>query len=146
GSPAREQAMPSCPIRSAWHLLLGASLWLMAGCAADRAAVNRTLLADRTPAAHTRDPEAGYQVRCPDRIAITVPGCPAWSGLRVVHADGRVVFDDGVSLLVDGLTPPEISRQLARLAHLSSRQIGVRVAEYHSQEVFLLSPGSEVQQ
>jgi protein involved in polysaccharide export with SLBB domain len=138
--------MPSCPISSTWHFLLGGSLWLVAGCAADRAEINRTLMADHTPAAHTRAPEAGYQVRCPDRLAITVPGCPGWSGPRMVHADGRVVFDDGTSLLVDGLTPPEISAQLARVTHLSSRQIVVRVVDYRSQELFLLSPGSEVQQ
>jgi protein involved in polysaccharide export with SLBB domain len=138
--------MRSRHIRWACPFLLGGAVLLPAGCQLGRAELNRTLLADRTPAAHTHNHEAGYQVRCPDVIEFTIPGKSAWSGPRPVHADGRVVFAEGIAFPVDGQTPPEIAGRLGGWLHVPARQIQVKVVEYRSQELFLLSPGSEVQQ
>jgi protein involved in polysaccharide export with SLBB domain len=103
-------------------------------------------MADHLNSAHTRDLEGGYQVRCPDVVEITIPGYPELSGPRRIGAEGRVFFPDGNSLIVDGLTPPQIARRVGGYVHLSAQQIRVRVVDYRSQEVFLLSPGSELQQ
>jgi polysaccharide biosynthesis/export protein len=135
--------MRSRRTRWGWLIPVGAALLMPCGCAVRRAELNQALLTDHTPAAHTRDVEAAYRVRCPDIVEITVAGAPALSGSCLVHADGRITLNDGRSFLVERMTPQEIAHLLE--ASLSPRWVHVRVVGYRSQELFLLSPASEVQ-
>jgi protein involved in polysaccharide export with SLBB domain len=110
---------------------------VLAGCAPGHAYLQKTLLNDHTPAAHTRDPETRYLVRCPDLLAIRISGHPGWTGTRPVAADGRIQLDPSLRILVDGLCIPEIRQSIAGATGLPVHQVGVQVAEYRSQQVSL---------
>jgi protein involved in polysaccharide export with SLBB domain len=125
---------------------VGGLLVALAGCAFNRAHLNKAVLADHTPAAHTRDPEAAYQIRCPDVILLTVTSRPDCSGERPVGADGRIAIDGSVRLFVDGLTPAEVAAALVKQAGLPAGAVKVKVAQFRSQHLLLISPGSELQQ
>jgi protein involved in polysaccharide export with SLBB domain len=129
------------PSRPPWtrrpDLLLAGCLVVLAGCAPGHAHLQKTLLHDHTPAAHTRDPETRYLVRCPDRLEVRVAGHPDWTGTRPVGSDGRIPLDPSLRIPVDGLCVPEIRQSIAHATGLPAHQISVHVADYRSQQVFL---------
>jgi protein involved in polysaccharide export with SLBB domain len=128
-----------------WLGLIGSAAALMAGCATSSNALDQALLVNRNPAAHGANPSEQYVVRCPDVLDITVKGRPQWSGLRAVNADGRVGLTEQTAPRVEGQTTPEISRDLERLANVPTGDVTVRVAEYRSQQLYLISdvPGQQ---
>lgn len=108
-----------------------------AGCALTRDRLHESLLADRNPAAHARDLEAHYQVRSPDVLAIQVDGRPASCGSRPVGLDGRVTLQGDIRVAVEGLTTPEITREVARRLGVPPSAARVQVQEYASQFLYL---------
>jgi len=72
------------------------------------------------PAAHTRDLENHYHIRCPDVLRLAVAGRPDLSGPRPVGIDGQVSFGANSRVAADGQTPPQIARAAAR--QLAARQ------------------------
>jgi protein involved in polysaccharide export with SLBB domain len=122
---------------SSWRRrwLLGAALVLLAGCATDQARLSRAVLAGRGPVAHGDEPSQRYQVHCPDVLEVAIEGVPPGPVSLPVSPDGRVALGEGVR--VDGLSPPEIARAVARQYGVSLGQVHVRVAAYNSQQLFL---------
>jgi protein involved in polysaccharide export with SLBB domain len=125
--------------------LAGLGLVLLAGCGTGRAHLEKALLADHNPAAHARDIEAHYAVHCPDVLDVQVPGRPKCCGSRAVGADGRILLGDGTALRVDGLTPPEASRAVARWAGVAAEEVSVHVKEHRSQFLYLFGEVSGLQ-
>jgi protein involved in polysaccharide export with SLBB domain len=122
-----------------WRWWLGGLLIALAGgCAAGRTEFEQALLADRTPGAHGRDPSGQYRVHCPDVVELDVDGAAAWSGTRRIGADGRIALGNGQRLRVDGLTPPAVAAAVAERAGVPPGSVRVRVAEFNSQQVYLI--------
>jgi polysaccharide export outer membrane protein len=117
--------------------LLAGLLALPAGCAFRRARLERSLLTDRHPPAHTHDLEARYAVHCPDVLAIQVQDRPDLSGPHPVGPDGRIDLGPAGRPRVDGLTAPRIAAQFARDLEIPAGLVRVRVAEYKSQLLYL---------
>src|SRR4051794_37424385 len=110
--------------------LLGAALVALAGCATTEAQLEKTLLADRHPTAHTNDLDARYTVRCPDVLELHVSGRTGSTGPYPVGPDGRITLSAGRVLRVDGLTAPEIATAVARRMGVAEDQVRIRVAEF----------------
>jgi protein involved in polysaccharide export with SLBB domain len=107
------------------------------GCALSRDRLHKSLLADRTPAAHVRDLEAHYQVRSPDVLAVQVEARPASCGARPVGLDGRITLQGDARVSVEGLTTPEIAREVARRLGVPPAAVRVQVQDYGSQFLYL---------
>jgi protein involved in polysaccharide export with SLBB domain len=108
----------------------------MTGCGLGRPAVDQTLLARKLPAT---PPAllAGYLVHFPDVLDIYVADRPEWSGRRPLRPDGCIEVAPSIFVRVEGRTPAVIARLLADRASVTAEHIGVVVAEYNSQQVFL---------
>lgn len=109
---------------------------LLAGCGLGKPNVDQTLLARKMPLV-SPDGLAGYTVRFPDVLDVYVPGRPDWTGRRPLRPDGRIETIPDQSIRVEGRTTAEIGRLLADKAGVASGSVGVVVAEYNSQQVFL---------
>jgi protein involved in polysaccharide export with SLBB domain len=98
--------------------------------------MHQTLLADRNPAAHTRDLELHYEIRYPDVLAVEVRGRPDLSASRPVSLDGLVSLGQA-RFAVDGRSPPEVAREIAARLHLPPSAVRVRVEKFASQHLYL---------
>ncbi|HVS37131.1 MAG TPA: polysaccharide biosynthesis/export family protein [Gemmataceae bacterium] len=117
--------------------VLAAALGLSAGCAADGTRLERALMSNRDPAAHSGDLEEHYAVHCPDLLELEAAGRPDCGGAHQIGADGRISLPDGGRLHVDGLTTAEISQAAAARLQLSPDQVQVQVVGYDSQQIYL---------
>jgi protein involved in polysaccharide export with SLBB domain len=123
-----------------WPCLLAPLLGLLSGCALGKSNVDQALLARKVSLANPDGP-AGYSVRFPDVLDVYVRDRPEWTGRRPLRPDGCIAVTAGRSLRVEGRTTREIARLLAEEAGVTpdtdTDSVGVVVAEYNSQQVFL---------
>lgn len=98
----------------------------------------RALGVDRDLVSHRAEIAARYVVHCPDILAIELSGSSAWKGFCPVGPDGRIMVLLGEPIRAEGLTVPEIARVLAKQTGTMSDYVHVTVAEYKSQQVYLL--------
>jgi protein involved in polysaccharide export with SLBB domain len=80
----------------------------------------------------------GYVVRCPDVLEIRVDGSSDPPQLLSIGPDGRLPWRDAAGLRVEGLTVDGVARALEESTGRPPGQITVRVAEYKSQQVYLV--------
>lgn len=139
GLPRRRGAPP------AWWWL-GPGFALLLGCVTPHQRMEQTLLGDRNPAAHARDLYQHYRVCYPDQLVIAVAGRPDCSGNRPVELDGRVALTPLLRLSVDGRPTPEIARLIARQLAVAPETVRVTVAEYRSQQLYLIGEVGAKQQ
>jgi polysaccharide biosynthesis/export protein len=126
--------------RLLWRLaLLGSIGLLLAGCATDTAQLDRALLANNNPAAHSSDLTAHYLIHSPDVLEVLIVGRPDGTGRYTVNPDGRIQLGGGDFPRVDGRTIPEIEQLLALHTGVSASRVQVHVAEYNSQHLYILS-------
>lgn len=109
----------------------------LAGCAGERAAVERKLLADKGDPARREGVVEHYVVQCPDVLELRVAFRPDLSRPYPVGADGCIDLGDYGRLRVEGKTTPEIAQRLGEILGLSAADVRVRVAEFHSQHLLL---------
>lgn len=117
---------------------LGLALCLLAGCAGGGPELNRALMAERPPPAPAAEAVRDYALGCPDVLLIDVPGRPDLSGRKAVDAEGRIDLGELGRLRVEGRTAAQVARYLADIAETPARLVQVRVAEFHSQHVYLV--------
>jgi polysaccharide biosynthesis/export protein len=120
--------------RVALALVLG----LLGGCAWGRPHLDEALLAEAGRADRNQGVADHYLVGCPDVLDVTAQGHPDWSGPHTVKADGRIGLGRLGRVRVEGLAAPEIARRVAELAGVPPAAVRVRVAEYNSQQVYLV--------
>jgi protein involved in polysaccharide export with SLBB domain len=121
------------------HGLLTLWLVVMSGCALSRPHVDRALLTGREETTARYESVAGkYAVRCPDLVDISVDDRPDLSGLHEIDVDGRLKLGSQGRILIEGLTVSEIAHRLAEALQIPDSAVQVRVAEYRSQQVFLI--------
>lgn len=113
-------------------------LWvvLAIGCTGSQRELRQSLQTVREPGS-VRELETYYQVRYPDVLAVRFDGRPDLSGLKPLQLDGRICIHQGLHVLVEGLSLPQIARELAAQTHLPLSTIQVQVQEYASQFVYL---------
>jgi protein involved in polysaccharide export with SLBB domain len=126
-------------------LLVGVCLALGGGCASGHGRLERALLADGNPAAHTRDLDAHYRLRCPDVLEVRIDGRPDLSGPRAVGPDGRIRLDSRDAIRVAGQTAPGVAHSLAHRLGVAEQGVHVRVAEHRSQSLYLFSDVNSAQ-
>ena len=126
-------------MRRPWILLLV----LLAGCASSRGEVDQRLM-DQGHRRHHGVAES-YTLACPDMLEIEVAGRPDVGGKLPVEINGRIDLRELGRLRVEGLTVPEIARQIAVLARVAPEAVRVRVAEYRSRSVLLFGEVSGAQ-
>jgi protein involved in polysaccharide export with SLBB domain len=102
-------------------------------------------MAKRGPSDAEVVPADRYQVRCPDRLEVTVEGRPDLSGPREIGLDGRIDLGRLGRLRVEGESPPEIARDVAELTEVPAGRVHVCVREYRSQQIYLLGEGNGLQ-
>src|SRR5262249_54810420 len=122
------------PGRAAW---LGLCLGLLSGCASGPPPIDRALMAHHSPPPDAPALDA-YTLGCPDVLDVVVNGQPGLSGRQPVGADGCIRVGDLGRLRVEGQTGAEATRQLAAALGLPPAQVRVQVAEYKSQQIYLV--------
>lgn len=137
GGPAmaesfQRKSMPNA--RPAWCAAL--ILWSF-GCASSPPGLDRALIADPVPLAHEQEVARHYRISCPDLLVLTVEERPDLSGRRRVNPDGRIDLAPLGRLRVEGQSPDEVGRDVARAAGVPEQMVRVQVAEYRSQQVYL---------
>src|SRR5579862_9710960 len=80
-------------VRAVCWLLAPALLAHAPGCAKDRAAVGRNLMA-QPPAVSPEAVLAEYRASCPDVLEINIAGRPEFAGRHEIGADGRIDLHD----------------------------------------------------
>jgi protein involved in polysaccharide export with SLBB domain len=127
-------------MRRPWPIVLV----LLAGCATThRGEVDTRLLAEG-PRRHQGVVES-YAIACPDVLEVWVAGRPEVGGALPVEINGRIDLGRLGKLRVEGLSVPEIARQIAVLAQVPPEAVRVRVAEYRSRSVYLFGEVSGLQ-
>ena len=120
--------------RGAWPLLL----CLLAGCAWGQVHLDQALLAEAGRAGRDQGVADQYLVGCPDVLDVTVEGHPAWRAPHTVKAYRRLGLARLGRVRVEGLAVPEIAERIAEQAEVPPATVRVRVAEYNSQQVYLV--------
>jgi polysaccharide biosynthesis/export protein len=95
-------------------------------------------LADKLPPARREDLLDNYRIGCPDVLAIQIVGRPELSGPRPVTVDGRTDLGSLGRPRVEGMAALEVARTVAARAGLPASAVQVRVAEYRSQQLYLV--------
>jgi polysaccharide biosynthesis/export protein len=124
---------------SCWRLssaTLLAMPMLLAGCATDRAAVERNLLGQNV--IHQNEAIAQhYCVGCPDVLTLAVDERPEFAGRYPIGPDGRIDLGDYGNPRVEGRTIPEITAALAEEFGVTQASVDLRIAEHRSQHLLL---------
>jgi protein involved in polysaccharide export with SLBB domain len=123
-----------CPRSLAWPGLF----WLLAGCALCRPGVDCALLADKGLAARSQNVAEAYRVNCPDVLDITVDSHSDLNGQREIGPDGRIHLATAGRLYVEGHTISEVAQLLAPVYGVPLASVHVRVAQYKSQQLYLI--------
>src|SRR5262249_18024366 len=82
--------------------------------------------------------EEGYAVACPDTLELAVVGRPELTGRHAVGPDGCIALDGLGRLRVEGRGTAEIARHVATVAGVGPEAVRVRVADFESQQVYLV--------
>jgi protein involved in polysaccharide export with SLBB domain len=112
--------------------------WLLAGCAAFGPPIDKALLADKGLAVRSSAAAEAYLVHCPDVLEILIDTRPELSGLREIGPDGQIDLGRMGRVRVEGQTAAEVARRLAEVTGVPPAWVRVRVAEYDSQQIFLI--------
>ena len=123
------------PPRQAW---LGLLLWFAAGCALCRPPIDRAIPAGKGLAGRSENAAEVYTVFCPDVLDVLIDSHPELTGQRSIGPDGRIDLGGLRRLHVEGCTVAEAASLLARVAGVSPQQAHVRVAEYKSQQLYVI--------
>jgi protein involved in polysaccharide export with SLBB domain len=113
-------------------------LGLLAGCAVDRPYLDQALMADRGRATRNEGVAEMYLVGCPDVLDLAIAGRSELTGLRPVGPDGCIDLGAYGRPRVEGQSVAAIARLVAEQADVPSSWVQVRVAEYNSQQVYLI--------
>jgi protein involved in polysaccharide export with SLBB domain len=125
------------PAVPAWSRL-GLFFCLLAGCAHDRSHVDLAMKAERGGPARNEGVAERYMIHCPDVLAISIDGRPELNGSGAVSADGRLNVETLGRPRVEGQTIPEVAHALAAALEVPPGGVHVRVAEYRSQQVYVV--------
>ncbi len=113
--------------------------WVFAaGCATVRPQVDRALLADKGMASRGENVAESYAVYCPDVLDVTIDDRPEMTGQREIGPDGRIDLGNAERLRVEGRTVAEVAARIAKAADVPPARVHVRVAEYNSQQIYLI--------
>lgn len=107
------------------------------GCALGHANLDRAVMTDQGSAARNQHVEECYLVHCPDVLDIVVRGRADATGRRAVQPDGRIHVCPGVRVLVEGNSVRECERLVAERLGVRIESVRIRVADYHSQQIYL---------
>ncbi len=116
-------------------LLTAVPLLHAAGCAMDRAAVEKNLMAQPSASAHVV--AQSYRVACPDIIALEIPQRPEFTGHYEIGADGRINLGDYGNPRIEGRMLPEVAQVIGAETGVSPLSVQVRVVQFRSQHVVL---------
>lgn len=121
----------------ATRLALGLLLLLPAGCA-HRPYLDHALMAERGSAVRNEGVPEVYRPGCPDVLEVTVAGRPDLTGPRVIGPDGRIDLGPVGRVRLEGLLVEEIGPRVAEETGLAPERVRVRVADYRSQQVYVI--------
>jgi protein involved in polysaccharide export with SLBB domain len=140
-TPARDPTMEPGEDRLYRQRLcrLGAALLLLlpVSCAS-QPFIDRALLAERGSAIRNEGVPEAYRCGCPDVLEFNVAGRPDLTGRREIAPNGRVDLSPVGRVRVEGLTEDEIVARAAEEAGLPPGRLRVRVADYRSQQLYLI--------
>jgi protein involved in polysaccharide export with SLBB domain len=117
---------------------------LLAGCATGRTHFDQALLDEGGTASRNAGVAEGYAVSCPDVLEVAVEGRPDLGGRRPVGPDGRIELGPNLAVRVEGRTPGEVARTVAKRAGVPAGRVRVRVAQYNSSQLYLSGQGTGV--
>jgi protein involved in polysaccharide export with SLBB domain len=123
------------PLRRAW---LGLLLCLPAGCALCRPPLDRAIPAENGLEVRRENVAEAYIVNCPDVLDVAVNAHPELTGQHEIGPDGRIDLGARGRLSVEGRTVADVAALLAQAAGVSPSGVHVRVAEYRSQQLYLI--------
>jgi protein involved in polysaccharide export with SLBB domain len=100
--------------------------------------MDQRLLADAGGPDRNRGVTGQYLIGCPDVVEVKLHGRPDHDGLKPVGPDGRIEMGAAGRVRVEGLTATEAAHQLADELGLAPERVAVRIADYRSQQVYLV--------
>ena len=122
---------------SCWKASLAALLLASAGgCATDRLAVEKNLLAAQSVQRQEGVTER-YRVGCPDVIEVEVAQRPEFAGRYQIAADGKIDLGDYGNPRIEGRTVEEVAHLLADEVGTPPEGVLVRVADFRNAHVLL---------
>jgi polysaccharide export outer membrane protein len=107
------------------------------GCMLGRGLVGKNLMGHDDNESSAGLVDDGYLVGCPDVLEITISGRLDYHATQEVGVDGRVDLGEHGKPRVEGRTPRQIAAVVAEEVGVNARDVQVRVAEHHSQQVYL---------
>jgi protein involved in polysaccharide export with SLBB domain len=125
------------PAGPAW-CRLGVALCLLAGCAHDHPHVDQAMKTESGGQARNEGVAEQYLIHCPDVLSVQFDGRPDLGGQAAVAADGRVNLEKLGRPRVEGRAASEVARGLATALDMPAGGVHVRVAEYRSQQIYLV--------
>ena len=118
--------------------LAAALLLLLPAACANRPYLDRALMTERGGPGRSEGVVEAYRPGCPDVLDLTVAGRPDLTGPRTLGPDGRIDLGALGRVRVEGLPVEEIAARVAEQGGLPPERVRVRVAEFHSQQVYLI--------
>jgi protein involved in polysaccharide export with SLBB domain len=137
----RKTLNPSIPRKTTTTGKVGQAallLALLAGCATSRPPLDRQLLSGNRPEQPRRNGAPAYAVGCPDVLDLLIDGRRDLSGRKPIATDGRIDLGAAGWLRVEGQSRDTISLRVADRLRVLPAAVHVRVAEYNSQQVYLI--------
>lgn len=119
---------------SSWTYLLLLAMFPLAGCATDRAFVEKSLLRSQTAVQGIAE---HYRAGCPDVIDVTIADRSELSGRYTIGPDGRIELGEYGDLRVEGRTCDEIAKLIGDEIGTPPTGLEVRVVEHRSQHLLL---------
>src|SRR3954469_14340243 len=95
-----------------WQASLTALCVLSAGCATDRLAIDKTLLAAQSVQRQEGVTER-YRLGCPDVIELDIAERPEFAGRYPIGADGKIDLGDYGNPRIEGRTVAEVAQLIA---------------------------------
>ncbi len=116
---------------------------VLAGCFPNRH-LDQALLADRGAAGRNQGVAESYTLACPDVVEVRVVGRSEVTGRRTIGPDGRIALDKSGPFRIDGQTPGEAARAIAKHFHLPPGNVQLQVVKFQSKVLYLSGEGTGV--
>jgi protein involved in polysaccharide export with SLBB domain len=126
-------------------VFMAALLALGSGCASHKPRLDEAMRVERGSGDRNAGVPAQYEVHYPDVLEVSIPGRTEEAVRCPIGLDGRLQERAVSYARVEGETVGQVRQALSEQTSVPEDEIDVRVAEYHSQHIYVWGPGVGLQ-